>query len=263
MKSFVFVLFCALLPRIVAGQCTSSQERPAWVNGYFFEEAKSYIEVVSADGYDEENARNKAAAIAIERRSLSTGKRVQVTVQNGMVRIEGNDELTVKTRIIDEYREHCGAGQYRVYLLVQTAKNPTFDFEPVKVTNDYTFSPRVFVPGMAQLQKGSKAKGLFFILGETAFVGGIVIAESLRASYESKIGSTHNASDRTTYINNADNMQNLRNGFIAGAATLYLWNVIDGVVAKGKKHVVIGTAELHVTPYLTPSSSGVALALRF
>jgi hypothetical protein len=261
---FLFILALPLC-YVAAGQCRSEQkERPEWVDGYFREENNSYIESVTATGPTEEEARNKAANIAIERRNLSTGQRVSVQVHNGNITTQGNDELTVKARVIDEYREWCGPGEHRVNLLMQTAKNPTFQFERVNVTPDYAFSPRVFVPGMAQLHKGSKVKGFLFIAGEVALVGGVVLAESLRASYTSKINTTHNASDKKTYINNADNWQNIRNGFIAGAAALYVWNVIDGMVAKGKKHVIVlGDNTLRIAPYATPYAGGIALALNF
>ena len=263
MKRHMYTSVFALVALLVFCGNAYSQEKPQWTKGYFTDEANSYIEVVSATGTDEESARNKAASVAIERRSLSTGKRVQVTVRNNVVQVSGDDALTVKARIIDEYIERYGANEYRVYLLLQTAKNPTFDFEPVRVTEKYGFSPRVFVPGMAQLHKGNTGKGVLFIVGQVATIGGIVAAEGLRASNESKINSTHNATDRQTYINNVDNMQNIRNGFIAGAVAIYAWNVIDGIVANGKKHVVVGDLDLRLTPYITPQSGGVVLSLNF
>ena len=69
------------------------------------------------------------------------------------VKVDGNHNLIAKARVIDEYVERIEPGRYRVYLLVQTAKNPTLGYEHVKVTERYPFSPRVFVPGMAQLQR--------------------------------------------------------------------------------------------------------------
>ncbi|GHV69448.1 hypothetical protein FACS1894199_18200 [Bacteroidia bacterium] len=270
MKQVLVILICALLPATTVGQCTSSQERPQWVDGFFKEAQNSYIEVVSADGYDESNARNNAAAVAIERRSLSTGKRVQVTVNNGVVQVIGNEELTVKSRVIDEYRERCGAGQYRVHLLIQTAKNPTLNFERVIFDPEYDFSPRVFVPGMAQIHKGSITKGVCFIAGEIALVGGVVVTQSLKASYESKINTTHNAKDKLDYISKSDNMGNISNVLIAGAAAVYLWNVIDGIVAKGKKHVsVLSDNNLKITPFAAPNfnsgglTSGITLTYNF
>ena len=256
-------LCTALLPRLTMGQCSSSQERPTWVDGYFQEETYSYIEAVTASGPTEDDARNKAAQILVERRSLATGSRMNVKVQNGNFVVSGADELTVKIRVVDEYREWCGPGEYRVSLLVQTAKNPTYTLEAIKVTKDYDFSPRVFVPGMAQLHKGSTVKGILFIAGEVAFIGGIVVSEGLRASYEAKINTTHNASDKQRYIDNASNMENVRNICIAGAAAVYVWNVIDGIVAKGKKHIVIGGTQLSIVPYLSPYNSGLTLSLNF
>jgi hypothetical protein len=264
MKHFLIVVCCVLFPSIVMGQRTSSLQRPAWVDGYFAEEANSYVEVTSATGYSEEDARNKAAQIVIERRSLATGQRVNVQVQNGNIIVTGNDNLTVKSRVIDEYREHLESGVYRVSLLVQTAKNPEFQYERVNVTDRYPFSARTFIPGMAQLHKGSTGKGIAFIVGEVAAIGGIVAFEGLRASNESKINSTHNAADRQKYIDNASTMQNVRNGFIAGAAAIYVWNIIDGAVAKGKKHVVIlGDAQMRFSPYATNQSAGMMVSLNF
>jgi len=251
------LLLTALLPRVAVGQCYSSQKRPAWVDGYFDERANSYIEMATTTGYSEDDARNRAAQMIISNRSRATGQRVNVQVQNNTIVVAGGGELEVKTRVLDEYRERCGQGEFRVSLLVQTAKNPSFELEAVRVTDVYPFSPRVFVPGMAQLHKGSKGKGVFFIVGEVALIGGVVACEGLRASCESKINTTHNAGDRQTYIDNSDMMQNLRNGFIAGAALLYAWNVIDGIAAKGKKHVqVLSNVNVKMTPFVTSELAG-------
>jgi hypothetical protein len=264
-RTVVIALCAVLLPHIVVGQRGAATEKPEWVDGYFYEAGNSYIERVSATGPTESEARNKAAAVAIERRSLSTGRRVQVQVRGNSVIVDGNDELTVKARVLDEYRERYSQGEYRVSLLVQTAKNPTFEFEQVRVTNRYDFSPRVFVPGMAQLHKGSAGKGVAFIAGEVACIGGIVIAESLRSSYASKINTTHSASEKKTYNNNASNMKNLRNVFVAGAVAAYAWSAVDGWVAKGRRHVVVmaGSSSFSITPYATPYEGGVAFALKF
>ena len=254
----VLILVCSL-----AVSAQSKEEAPSWINGYFQEVDNSYIEVVSAVGYNEENARNKAATVIVDRRSLATGRQVNVQVKNGEIIVSGNDDLEVKSRVIEEYQEYLPSGETRVYLLVQTAKNPAYKLENVNVTERYPFSARVVVPGMAQIHKGSTLKGCLFIGGEVLAVGGIVVAECMRASYESKINSTHSATARQQYINNASNMQNVRNGFIAGAAAIYLWNVIDGVVAKGKRHVEIGSAQMSFSPYASPESAGIGLCINF
>lgn len=259
----IVILLCGVLSMpFMAGQLFA-QERPTWVNGFFIERPNSYVEVVSAVGYSEDNAREKAAQIIVERRSLATGQRAHISIHNGNIQVDGSDALTVKSRIVDQYTERLGAGEYRVSLLVQTAKNPEFQYEPVAVTNKYKFSPRVFVPGMAQIHKGQTTRGALFITGEVAAIGGIVAFEGLRSSYESKIKRTHNANEIQTYINKADNMRNIRNGFIAGAVAIYAWNIIDGIVAKGKKHVVVGNTNFAFAPYADPMSQGMLVSVTF
>ncbi|MDR0834970.1 MAG: hypothetical protein LBN11_00085 [Tannerella sp.] len=260
-KSVIIIsIFIALFPAIAAGQC-NSQEKPDWTNGYFQEENNSYIEVTSATGYTESEARNKAAAIIVNRRSDTTGK--QVNVQGNEIVVSGNDFLTVKSRVIDEYREFSD-GQHRVYLLVQTAKNPVYEFESVQVTCNYGFTPSVFVPGLAQIQKGSTTKGYLFIGGEIALIGGIVVAENLRASYKSKSNSTHDPVIQRNYHNNAVDCNKIRNFFTYGAIALYVVNVIDGKAPNGKKHVIVlGDNHLNITPFATSYSGGISFAFNF
>ena len=138
-----------------------------------------------------------------------------------------------------------------------------YTYEPVSVTSKYPFSGRVFVPGMAQLYKGSTTKGIAFIAAEVAAVGGIVAFEGLRSSYDSKINTTKDAKKRQDYIDKTNNMQNLRNGFIAGALAIYAWNVVDGIVAKGKKHVEVGSVAMRFTPFATPDAAGLAMNIQF
>ena len=265
MRHFVIVLLCGLLsPSVMMGQ-QSTNEQPDWVKGYFYDRqnSNSYIEVVSATDYIEEDALKKAEQLAKERRSSATGQRVIIGYQNRNTSIVGTDELTVKQRVIDTYSERLESGEYRVYLLVQTAKNPQLPIESAIVSNKYGFSPRVFVPGMAQIHKGQTTRGTLFIVGEVTAIGGIIAFEGLRSSYNSKIGKTHNTSERQNYINKVDNMSNIRNGFIAGAVAIYAWNIIDGIVAKGKKHVIVGNTNMAFTPYIDPTSQGLLLSVTF
>ncbi len=263
MRFLTFLFGCLLLHTIALGQSGPYSERPSWTNGFFEEKPNSYIEVVSATGYSEDNAREKAAQTIIERRSLATGRRSRLNISNGNIFVEGSDELTVKARIVDQYTERLGAGEYRIFLLVQTAKNPQYQYESVTISNKYKFSPRVFVPGMAQIHKGQTTRGVLFIAGEVAAIGGIIAFEGLRSSYQSKINRTHSAAEIQNYVNKADNMSNIRNGFIAGAVAIYVWNVIDGIVAKGKKHVVVGDAGMAFAPYADQYSKGLYVCVSF
>lgn len=247
-KFIAFIICIISFPLNTWGQC--GEERPNWAIGNFQKTlGNSYLESVKVTGSSYEDARLKAQKEIERRRSTAVGEQ----------------DAWIKSKLEAEYWETCRNGIFTGYFLYQTLKNPTFKYYNVVITDKYPFTARTFVPGMAQLHKGSKGKGVFFIVGEAAFIGGIVACEGMRASYESKINTTHNASDRQTYIDNADMMKNLRNGCIAGAALLYAWNIIDGTVAKGKKHVqVFGNADMKITPFVTPQlASGFSLTLNF
>ncbi len=259
-----FIIICSLLSsQIVMGQQIAGKERPVWVNGCHIDGNNSYVDVFWATGHSVDNARDKAVQKVIDGRSMATGQRVQVNKAHGDIVIKGYDDLTVKCRIVDEYYEYLSTGEYKVSLLVQTARNPEYGYETVSISDNYPFSGRAFVPGMAQLHKGSIVKGTSFIVGEIAAVGGIVAFECMRSSYDGKIKQTHDASLKKQYIAKVRTMSNIRNGFIAGAAAIYIWNVVDGIVAKGKSRVTIGDVAMNVSPYASTQSAGVALCFNF
>lgn len=261
MRRFLMIIIGALL---LQGAYAQTSERPQWTEGYFEEATNSYVEVVSAVGYEPENARKRAMQQVLERRSMASGTQATVSMTGNDVQVKGENDLIAKARVVDEYVERIEAGQYRVYLLVQTAKNPSLSFEPVTLSEKYPFSARVFVPGMAQIHKGSVGKGACFIAGEVVFIGGIVAAECLRQNYAQQIAMTHNSTLKQHYAKNANICNITRNVCIAGAAAMYVWNVIDGIVAKGEKHIMIGNlAQLRFTPYADYESGGVAAVVKF
>lgn len=258
-----------LMLLLCAASAMAQQERPSWVDGYFNDLTNSYIKTASASGFSEDEALLKAVNQVIGARSHEAGVRVNIKIDaNDNVTAAGSDNLTVKARIIDRYTEYSG-GQYRVSILAQVAKNPTFDFDAVRVTDEYGFSPSVFVPGMAQLQKGSKGKGAFFIGAETAFIGAIVAAECMRSSFNSKVNTSHDVDTRRRNADSADRCATVRNVAIAGALAVYAWNVIDGIVAKGKKHIVVAhRTTLDVQPFFTSgldgnTGGGISMCLNF
>ena len=263
MKYIIAFFFCLLFPCLsVMGQQVS-KERPSWSDGFREEYQNSYLKSFSAVGSTMEEARRQALQEVADERSRATGRQYSIRESNGVVTMSSNDELTVAAQVVDEWHEVLPNGACRVDLLVQTKKNPMYTYEPVSVTTKYPISGRVLVPGMAQLYKGSTTKGIAFIVAEVAAVSGIVAFEGLRSSYDSKINTTKDAKKRQSYIDDTNNMQNLRNAFIAGAVAIYAWNVVDGIVAKGKKHVEVGGVAMHFAPFATPYAAGLAMNIQF
>lgn len=263
-KRILLGLFFVLVCFIASGQNTKSSVPPPWVNGYFNELPNSYIEVVSASGYDLKSARESAMQQAISRRSLASGTQANVSYEQGEVKIMSGHDLIVKARVIDEYILHSSTG-YKVWLLVQTTKNPILEYEPVKVSDEYGFSARAFVPGMAQFYKGSTLKGVLFLGGEIACVGGVVVGNIMAKQSFNKGQASKDASVRTYYTDLANTYSTVQYISLAGAIAIYAWNVIDGITAKGKRHVITGNAAIAAIPYYGPEGMGfgVSLAYRF
>lgn len=245
------------------GQSASSYEAPEWTQGYFKELPNSYIEVVYAHGYDLKQARDRAAQEAIHRRSLASGTEASVVSNDNQVSVTSSHDLIVKSRIIDEYIIRSYEG-YRVFMLVQTAKNPSYEFEPVCVTEEYPVSARVLVPGMAQIHKGQITRGSIFIGAECLFVAGIVGGElAAKDAYNKSLAFKHDANMRKAYLDRANMAKLVSYASMAGAAVTYIWNVIDGSISNGKKHVVVGNTAIRLTPYADNYTSGLALNVTF
>lgn len=290
MKKIIFMAFIFI--SINAFSQSSVELRPFWANSTPNPPAGAnyFLNWGVGEGNDEQEAVNAAWADALSKSLHELGV-VGITRQDiDAVAAKGINSVVkfnrMKRRIVSAAKPiRLPGNQCKIYILIQVQRNVNgaddfysldtsrykdshFDRQlgeyNAQLTGRYPFSARVFVPGMAQLHKGSKAKGLFFIVGEAACVGGLVIAESLRASYDSKAVSTQNSEQKKTYYNRADNCENIRNGLIAGAAVLYVWNVIDGIAAKGKKRtVMLGDARLRISPYATPQCGGFALSVNF
>lgn len=291
MKQTVITIILLCIYAVAYAQ-SSTELRPSWAYSTPIPPAGAnyFLSWGVGEGHDEQSATNAAWADALQKSLHELGV-VGITQQDiNAVATQGINAVVkfnrMKRRVVSATEPIVlGGNRLKIYILIQVQRNVNgsddlyslnteyfrdkhFDKQlkeyNASITGRYPFSGRVFIPGWAQIHKGSKGKGLFFIVAEAACVGGIVATESMRASYESKYDSTHDADKKRTYANKADNCSNLRNGFIAGAAVFYLWNVIDGIAARGKrKPFMLGDAQLKVSPYVAPQTGGFALSLNF
>lgn len=285
--TIILLCICA-----VANAQSSTELRPSWAYSTPIPPAGAnyFLSWGVGEGHDEQSATNAAWADALQKSLHELGV-VGITQQDiNAVATQGINAVVkfnrMKRRVVSATEPIVlGGNRLKIYILIQVQRNVNgsddlyslnteyfrdkhFDKQlkeyNASITGRYPFSGRVFIPGWAQIHKGSKGKGIFFIVAEAVCVGGIVATESMRASYESKYDSTHDADKKRTYANKADNCSNLRNGFIAGAAAFYLWNVIDGIAARGKrKPFMLGDAQLRISPYVAPQTGGFALSLNF
>lgn len=264
MKYCIFAYIMDLCSFSTMGQSYgTSSKRPFWIDGCHLEGTNSYLEVISAFGYDLQEARDNASKVIMGRRSLATGTEASVTTDGNSILVKSGHNLIVKSRLIDEYIEHTSNG-YTVYQLVQTAKNPVYTLESVTLTDRYAFSPMSFIPGMEQIRKGSVVKGSIIISAQVATVAGIVICENMRSSYHKK--AIEQPKFVKEYASKARDWSVGRNYAIGAAACVYAYNLIDAIVAKGKMRAVIADdsgVSISLNPTLSQESSGLALTIVF
>lgn len=263
-----------LLLLLVAAQMNLvAQEMPQWVLQKPRPANDSYLYVVERGlGATEMEARNRAMGLVyrstIERLALAIDlASINEAITNGINYGESSDAMNVPVNKVCEYMQREGS-QYVVYVLCQVARygNMAYNFTPFTQCNQLAKSQYIghsFVPGLAQIKKGSVGKGTAFIVSEVVLVGGVVAAECLQRYYAQQISMTHNSTLKQRYAQNANICQISRNVGIGCVAAVYIWNVIDGMVAKGKTQIPLGTAELRLAPYADYESGGVAARVNF
>lgn len=247
----IFVLIIAILSFIPYVECQVSRNEPEWATNPI---------------YLEGNLEGKTSKI--------------ITKLN----IFGVNQDEVKDKLNRELSDEYGEGNYHVIdsywknsednnwtygsFLVQVCKSEKCSkWEHIEMnTTKYPFSARCFVPGMAQFYKGSKVKGGLIIGGEALGVAGIVTCFSLKAQNERWLQESKKASDKQYYADRADMWQNIGFGCIAFTAAVYIYNLIDGAIAPGKKHIQIGPKSYNyaLAPLVTPQGDmGLAMQIKF
>lgn len=178
------------------------------------------------------------------------------------------ERVTVISCKYDEYWEYLlypnGERIYRCYTLYGIADEVNVMFDRLSFSRKYGvrgFARSLVVPGWGQLYKGNTTKGTCILGGEVALITGILVAENLRSSYVKKMHEQ--PKHLKTYNTKADNWENVRNACIGGAAALYVYNLVDALVANGRKRSIRHKpARLALYPSVG-DCNGMTLAFRF
>lgn len=164
------------------------------------------------------------------------------------VRNEG-DPVTIRCKEVDTYWEETfigGNNQLKCTILYQViAPNATTDFEHTSTTTQYGIHGlwrSMIVPGWGQFYKGSKGKGAMFLGGTAALAGGMVYCQSRITNSRSLAAQTYNPEHLRIYSRRISNFSTARNVCIGATAALYIWNLVDAVVAPGARRVVVKPA---------------------
>ncbi len=144
---------------------------------------------------------------------------------------------------IDEYWTRDNTGTYhltKLYAMSELDTAPLFD----NVDRTTKYGARglwrsAIVPGWGQFHKGSNLKGGLILGGTVALIGGIIFTENQRADYVNKIMKTHDVNNKRAYATKRDHFATGRNICIGAVAALYVYNLVDAVVAPGARRIVV------------------------
>ena len=173
-------------------------------------------------------------------------------------------DVTIAFRAVDRYFTKKG-DLIEVKTLYEVAKNPLIvSYDPVEYTTSYGargFWRSALIPGWGQMYKRQYAKGTLILVAEAALVTSALIFENQRSSYINKANSTFDANAIKFYQNHANSSKNIRNGIIAGAAAIYIYNIVDAIVSKGKmRYIKRASKHFSMIPY---SSSEIYAGVYF
>lgn len=154
------------------------------------------------------------------------------------------EEFTCKK--IDSYwvqQKIAGSGlQFTYYSLYAVAHSSVSDFDEYNLTEKYGaigLWRSMLVPGWGQMHKGAYAKGGVILGGTVALAGGIIFTENMRQSCLMQMSQTHSAPVIKQLSANMTNWSVGRNVCIGAVAALYIYNLVDAVVAPGARRVVV------------------------
>lgn len=179
-------------------------------------------------------------------------------------------QVSLTANLIDQYWEQVevmGTLEYRCRCLYAVAVSPTLPplFDRVSFSRKYGARGlwrSLLIPGWGQMYKGSMVKGIAILSVEAVAVSGIFVAENLRASYVKKMKEQPRF--YKTYNTKADNWQNVRNGIICAAAAVYVYNLVDAIVADGAKRTIVEkNTAFRLSPVVYNDGAGLSVVYEF
>lgn len=200
-----------------------------------------------------------------------TAERNSAPTKNQSFTLEASEkgkEINLTCRVIDEYWEQSH-GLYMVSELYTVndvnAPGQGSNADNIRLTTSYGAAPMFYslIPGVGQFYKGSNLKGGLMLGGTVVGAAAIVLCENQRAEYAKKM--KEHPQFRDFYRNKKSNWATGRNVAIGVTAALYAYNLVDALVAPGRRRVVVSGRKYNYSfaPLITPDSFGVGLAMNF
>lgn len=155
------------------------------------------------------------------------------------------DKVNIKLRVIDEYQTDRD-----VYFLcaIPNPETQYVVYDQMTVTSNYGVKGlwrSAIVPGWGQFYKRSYLKGGLILGGSVLLAGGIVYTECMRADYwkKQRNGYANGTEQIQFYYQKEKNFAIARNVCIGGLCALYVYNLIDAIVAPGARYVKVSKTD--------------------
>jgi hypothetical protein len=255
---FAGMLCCLVAPALFAQSGASHPDKLPWVDGVFPAKKGAFeYRVARGEGATLSDARNDAfnglladlgnkAGVTVNSQTLAEIK--SSLNYNAGVENYQESSTNVTTHKIDregfkasftkvsEYYEYS-RGRYLLWELYEVSSGAAFTAVIPEYTTHYGGTAlwrSMILPGWGQFHKKKVGKGVTFLTTEAAVISGLVFCEIKRSDNWRKSSETTNINIAKEYRNRADSWELRRNIFVGVAAGVYLWNVLDAALAKGK-----------------------------
>ena len=262
----------------IIGITSFAQEKPCWIYKVPTPANSTYLyDMEWGEGRTAREAENEAFAKVFRYTAMQIGQPFESTginnaLQNGIEYSVIARQYNIPINKVCEYSEREGS-EYKVYILCQVAKDARFSpqWSNFSGCSDYcqyidgvTVLKSALLPGLGQFHKGQNVKGACFLAGEAVSVAGIVLAQSMRHTYISKMNNTNNASLKKAYADRANTCTIIRNISIGTAAGVYVWNLLDVFISKGNhKYSLSYGGPVNLTPKVSDESVALSLSINF
>lgn len=187
-----------------------------------------------------------------------------------------SDNNFVAAKLIDQYSkftdEMLNSYEYEFYYLLAISEPDTYpsydEFINYKPSKSKAIALSV-VPGLGQFYKGHNIKGALILGGEAAFIGAAIIFERKHIYCKNKVGIYDDVSAPTnwdSWHSKSRTWSTWRNGAIACALGIYVYNFIDAARSPGRGNFKVKKLmadHLAVSPFLTPDFSGFSMRITF
>lgn len=257
------------------GLSSMAQEKPGWIFNKPTPTNNSYLyDVEWGDGKTPKEAENEAFAKVFRYAAMQVGQPFESSEINAALQ-SGKDysviaaQYNIPINKVCEFSENVG-GQYKVYILCQVAAAgnvmaqwSNFSDCDRQHVDGIAVLKSALLPGLGQFHKGQNVKGVCFLTGEAVCVTAIVIGQSMRKTNINKMNNTTSVNAKKAYANKANTYTTIRNIGIGAAAAVYVWNVLDAIIAKSNHQYLSYGSPVNLTPVVTDESVALSLNINF